>query len=169
MERTDPPLAADERSTLEGFLDYQRDTLWQKVEGLDAEQLGQVHPPSTITLGGLVKHLALVEDWWFTCVMTGAPYPPPWDAVDWDGDPDWEWRTGAQETPDQLRAQWQESVARSRRAVADLPLDTLSQRPGRSGERFSLRWVMAHMLEEYARHNGHADLVRESVDGATGE
>jgi uncharacterized damage-inducible protein DinB len=175
VERRDPPLRAGEAELLLTFLDYHRDTLRMKVAGLDREQLGRSLPPSTMTLGGLVKHLALVEDNWFSVVLKGRPDVAPWDAIDWNDDPDWEWRTGATDDPATLRAAYDEIVSRVDTIIAAAldrdGLDALSARPSRRGEEghFSLRWILLHMIEEYARHNGHADLIRESIDGETGE
>ena len=174
VERTDPPLRAGEADTLLAFLDYHRDTLRMKVAGLDREQLGRTLAPSTMTLGGLVKHLSLVEDNWFSVVLDGNPYAEPWAQVDWEADPDWEWRTGAADDPEALIAEFDATVARSdtriAAALARDGLETLSVRTTRRGEgAFSLRWILLHMVEEYARHNGHADLLRESIDGQVGE
>lgn len=169
-ERTDPPLAGDEAGQLFGFLDYHRSTLRMKAAGLDRAGLSQRLEPSTMTLGGLLKHLAYVEDSWFTRFLHGRDYPRPWCDVDWKSDPDWEWHSAASDTPDALLAQHAESVERSRAAVAGMDLDSLSARRLRTEDRpVSLRWIALHMLEEYARHNGHADLIRESVDGSVGE
>jgi uncharacterized damage-inducible protein DinB len=173
-ERVDPPLRAGEPETLVGFLDYHRETLRMKVSGLDREQLGRTVGPSSMTLGGLVKHLTLVEDNWFSVVLLGKPYAEPWDAVDWDADPDWEWRTGSTDGPEALLTAYDETIARVTRTVDDAiareGLDALSVKTSRRGEgSFSLRWILLHMIEEYARHNGHADLLRESIDGQVGE
>ncbi|WP_183099339.1 DinB family protein [Nocardioides pelophilus] len=173
--RTDPPLEADEATTLRAFLDYHRDTLRWKVAGLTQEQLARTLAPSTMTLGGLVKHLALVESNWFEEVLAGGEVMPPFATVDWDNDRDWEWRTAADDTPEELMALFDDAVARADRAVDDAiakptGLATPSVRATRKGDRhFSLRWILLHMIEEYARHNGHADLLRESIDGETGE
>jgi uncharacterized damage-inducible protein DinB len=174
VERRDPPLRAGEAELLLTFLDYHRDTLRMKVAGLDREQLGRSLPPSTMTLGGLVKHLALVEDNWFSVVLKGRQDAAPWDAIDWDDDPDWEWRTGATDGPEALMSLYEETVDRVRRitdeTIAAEGLDALSVKTSRRGEgAFSLRWILLHMIEEYARHNGHADLLRESIDGQVGE
>jgi hypothetical protein len=175
IPRTDPPLAASEVDTLRGYLDFHRDTLRMKCDGLDTAQLGTPLPPSSLTLGGLMKHLALVESNWFEHVMLDERLMPPFDEVDWDADPDWEFRTGATDGPEALFALFDESVARCDaaidRALAVGGLDQLSVRKDRrgEGEPFSLRWVMVHMIEEYARHNGHADLLREAIDGSVGE
>ena len=176
MERTDPPPAGSETETLVAFLDYHRETLRMKTAGLDAAQLDQRLEPSTITLGGLLKHLAFVEDWWVNQVFADNPAPEPWSAVDWKADGDWEWHTAAQDTPGQLRALYDEAVATSDRIVHEAlahpsALESLSKRTFRRdpSRRHNLRWILVHLIEEYARHNGHADLIRESVDGSVGE
>jgi uncharacterized damage-inducible protein DinB len=170
IERVDPPLAADERTTLVGFLDFHRDTLRRKTSGLSAAQLAQPLAPSSMTLGGMLKHLAFVEHWWFECVFLGQEYAEPWASVDWRADADWDWHSATADSPAELRAMLDRACAASADVVAAEPdLGTLSQRAGRDGGRFSLRWILTHMIEEYARHNGHADLIRESVDGETGE
>ncbi|HEX8099194.1 MAG TPA: DinB family protein [Actinomycetota bacterium] len=171
--RPEPPLAADETATLLGFLDYQRATLAWKCSGLDATGLSATAAASTITLGALLKHLAYVEDHWFSRSLHGRALEPPWDTVDWEADRDWEWHSAANDSPEQLRAIWQAAVERSRsnvqEALAKGGLDQLAQRKWPDGTAPSLRWILCHMIEEYARHNGHADLIRESVDGSTGE
>jgi len=174
-ERVDPPLRAGEVETLLAYLDYHRDTLRQKTEGLTQEQLAQSLAPSTMTLGGLMKHLAVVENWWFSMVLMGNEDVEPWASVDWDADPDAEWHSAKDDSPEELRRIFDEFVARSDGFIHETlaeggGLDALAVRPSRRGEgQFSLRWIVAHMIEEYARHNGHADLLRESVDGVTGE
>ena len=171
--RPEPPHAGDETATLLGFLDYQRATLAWKVRGLDAAGLQAKVAASSITLGGMLKHLAYVEEWWFSERLHGRDPEPPWSTVDWDADPDWDWHSAAEDTPEQLMAIWQDAAARSRslvaEALADGGLDRLARRTWPDGRAPSLRWILVHMIEEYARHNGHADLIRESVDGLTGE
>ncbi len=176
IARTTPPLAGTEAEVVLGFLDYHRDTLRQKVEGLDSGQLAQRLAPSTMTLGGVVKHMAYVEDWWFNQVFAGHPEPEPWASADWEADNDWDWHSADGDSPEELRALLDAAVATSdeiiRSALAGPDgMDALSVRESnaRPGQRFSLRWVVAHLFEEYARHNGHADLLRESVDGEVGE
>jgi hypothetical protein len=97
----------------------------------------------------------------------------PWNTVDWDADPDWEWHTAAGDPPDQLRTLWQDAVTRSRAAVTEAlaggGLDQRARQASPTGFAPSARWILCHMIEEYARHNGHADLIRESIDGQTGE
>ena len=172
--RPQPPFDATEADTLLGFLDFHRATLEWKTRGLTDEQLRATLGPSTMTLGGMLKHLALVEDHWFTEVAGWTPEPEPWASVDWAADRDWEWHSAAQDPGDALRALWAASVARSRavtdRLLAEGPeaLDRVHSRP--TGQtHFSLRWILTHMVEEYARHNGHADLLREAIDGSVGE
>ena len=171
--RPEPPLAADELGTLLGFLDFQRATLAWKCKGLDAAGLRATTASSAMTLGGLLKHITYVESDWFAGSLHGLDRQPPWDTVDWDADRDWEWHSAAEDTPEQLFALWEGTVARSRtlldQALANGGLDQLAKRTWSDGTAPSLRWILVHMIEEYARHNGHADLLRESVDGETGE
>jgi hypothetical protein len=168
-----PPAAGDEIATLLGSLERQRSYLAWKCGGLDATGLRARLEPSAITLGGLLKHLALVEDEYFAVRLLARDRPPPWATVDWDADPDWEWRTAAEDTPEQLMTLWQESVDRSRSAVSEaLANGGLDQPAGFTwpdGRTPSLRRLLIDMIEEYARHVGHADLIRESVDGLVGE
>jgi uncharacterized damage-inducible protein DinB len=167
-----PPLQGDEVTLLRSFLDIHRDTLRWKCSGLTQEQLNRTLPPSDITLGGMMKHLASVESGWFGG-FAGEPQMPPFDTADWDADPDWEWHTARDDSPMELRRLFDESVRRSDavidRALAGPGLDGQSVETNQRGEHFSLRRIMFHMIEEYARHNGHADLIRQSIDGQTGE
>jgi uncharacterized damage-inducible protein DinB len=171
--RPEPPLAADEMDTLLGFLDYQRATFAWKCDGVDAAGLKATIAASSMTLGGMLKHLAYVEEAWFSQRFCNRARRPPWDTVDWASDPDWEWHSAAADSPDELRALWQDAVTRSRLLVAeslkDSGLGRLAQWTWPDGRAPSLRWILLHMIEEYARHNGHADLIRESLDGLTGE
>jgi uncharacterized damage-inducible protein DinB len=174
-ERRPVPIAAGEVDSLLAYLDWHRDTLRRKTEGLSQAQQATRLEPSTLTLGGLLKHMALVEDNWFSVVLLGNEDGEPWRGLDWDADPDWEFRTAADDSPDELRRLLDEAIAASdaniRKALDSGGLETLSVRESRRPEegRFSLRWILLHMIEEYARHNGHADLIRESIDGATGQ
>jgi uncharacterized damage-inducible protein DinB len=176
MERTERPLRADEATSLRAFLDYHRDTFRMKCSGLTQEQLAQPLAPSDMTLGGMMKHLAIVDQSWFEDDFMSLGFMPPFDTVDWDADPDWEWHTAKDDTPEELLALFDEAVRRSD-AVLDealsadgVGLDGLSLEEAHDGRgHFSLRWILLHMIEEYARHNGHADLIRESIDGQTGQ
>ena len=170
MDRRDPDVDADERTALVQLLDYHRATMLGKAEGLDAAGLAHRLPPSSLTLGGLLKHLALNEDSWFSERFAGSPALPPWNEVPWDDDPDWEFRTASDDEPEALRSLYREACERSRAAVAAAgDLDQPSAWVDREGRRWSLRAILLHMIEETARHNGHADLLREAVDGTTGE
>ena len=167
--RPEMPLAGSEVETLLGFLDYQRATLAWKCAGLDDAQLGQPLHPTSMTLAGMLKHLARVEDNWFSEVVGEREPLEPWASLPWAA----EWRSGAH-TGEELRQLWAQRVEASRRVVAERldagpgALDATHPAWGGQG-RPSLRWVLVHMIEEYARHNGHADLLRESIDGQTGE
>jgi uncharacterized damage-inducible protein DinB len=170
--RPEPPVDADEAATLLGFLDYHRATLAWKCAGLDAAGLRTTVASSKMTLGGLLKHLAYVEDHWFSRVLFDRRRAAPFDAVDWTATPDWDWDSAADDTPEQLFGLWEDAVARSRESVAKVLENGLSQparRPWPDGLTPNLRWILVHMVEEYSRHNGHADLIRESIDGRTGE
>lgn len=171
--RPEPPVAAGELKTLVGFLEYHRSTLDWKTSGLDRLALSATTADSAMTLGGLLKHMAWVEDYWFSVRLHGNDPHDYWTAVNWDADPDWEWNSATKDSPEELRRLWNQAVEASRRSLASAletgGLDQLASRPWSSGNCPSLRWILAHMIEEYARHNGHADLLRESIDGQTGE
>jgi uncharacterized damage-inducible protein DinB len=168
--RIDPPETGPELDQLTSYLDLQRATMLWKTEGLTREQLALPHPPSSLTLGGLLNHLALVEDSWFRVRFAGLPEQGLWAGIDWDADPDFEFRTAAELEPEDLRRRYKEACARSRDVVAAAQsLDQLSVEPRRNGAHFDLRWMLLHLIEETARHAGHADLLREAIDGVTGE
>ncbi len=170
MTRTDPDLVGDELTLLTQFLDYHRATLVQKASGLGREQMAARLPPSDLTLAGLVKHLALVEDSWFGRVLQGLPLPEPWASAPWDDDRDWDFHSAVDDDPADLLALYEAACERSRAAVAAVgDLDAPAAKPSRRHGNVCLRWILLHMIEETARHNGHADLLREAVDGATGE
>jgi hypothetical protein len=167
--RTDPPDSGPELDQLTAFLDFQRATVLLKTEGLTPTQLAQAHPPSSLTLGGLLNHLALVEDSWFRVRFSGLPDDDLWAGVDWEVDPDHEFRTAADVDPEALRRRYSDACARSREVVAAADgLDQLSVEVRRNGQRFDLRWMLLHMLEETGRHVGHADAIRELIDGTRG-
>jgi uncharacterized damage-inducible protein DinB len=168
--RIDPDPHADELTTLIQYLDYQRETMLLKTDGLTDEQLRQQHPPSELTLGGLLYHLALVEENWMEVRFLGLPERAPWSEIDWDADPNWEFRTASEFEAAALRERYRLACERSSAAIsAASDLGQLSVAPLRDGRQFSLRWVLLHLIEETARHAGHADFLRESIDGQVGE
>ncbi len=171
MTETPLPGAGSEIDTLLGALDRNRRTFAWKVFGLDADGMRRTLAPSTVTLAGLAKHVALVEDYYFSLGL-GEVMPQPWRDVDFDAEPDWEWRTAADDSPEELEALWRAAVDRSRAATAAF-LETGSADSPVTWTEWTtppnLRRMLVDMVEEYARHTGHADLIRESVDGLVGE
>jgi uncharacterized damage-inducible protein DinB len=167
-ERAEPGLRAGEREMLTGWLDYHRATLAWKCEGLADDQLRERSvPPSELSLLGLVRHMAENERSWFRNVLLGADLPYLYSTPD-DMDADFN-DTGSTDGATALRT-WEQECAAARGAIAGVDLDALSEkRDRRTDEPFSLRWILTHMIEEYARHNGHADLLRERIDGAAGD
>ncbi|MBS2964355.1 DinB family protein [Actinocrinis puniceicyclus] len=166
QSRVEPPTVADERTLLNGFLDYHRDTLAWKCSGLSDEQLKlRSVEPSGMSLLGMLRHLTEVERGWFGGVIGGEEMPPLYyDDADQDGD----WNRLDSLGATEVFEAWQAACARSREIAAARELDF--EGTHRRGGSFSLRWVLLHMIEEYARHNGHADLLRERIDGgALGE
>lgn len=165
-----PARDADERTALEGFLDAYRALAVRKCAGLSPHQLATALPPTTMTLGGVLKHLAAVEDDWFHSDLAGNDFPEPWASVPDDEADGWEWTSAASDTPGELVALFDAACARSRAACRAVDsLDTMSVKTDRHGNGWSLRWIYLHLIEEYARHVGHMDLIRESIDGATGD
>ena len=169
----EPPPAGTELETLLGALERQRRYVAWKCGGLDADGLRATLSPSTMTLGGLLKHLALVEDHTLGWKLLGHAIPAPFVDVDWDADPNWEWRTAAEDSPEYLMQLWSDAADRSRARVAEAHADGGLDRPAAitwpDGRTPSLRRLLIDMIEEYARHVGHIDLLRESVDGLVGE
>ena len=169
----EPPFAGSEAEHLVGALDRLRATFRWKADDLDADGLRARVGASTLTLGGLLKHLALVEDAQSGEKLSGIDLGPPWDGVDWDATPDWEFTSAADDPPDELYALWDDTVERARErvaaALADGGLDQLAHVSGPDGRHASLRRLLFDLVEEYGRHTGHADLIREAVDGLVGE
>jgi hypothetical protein len=169
----EPALAGTEAEQLVGALDRLRITFRWKAGGLDAAALQSRVGASSLTLGGLLKHLAAMEDYTFTTKLRGEPMGPPWDATGWDGSNDWEFTSAADDTPAQLYALWDGAVERSRaRLAAALTQggpEQLVNASGPDGRHASLRRLLCDLIEEYGRHTGHADLLREAVDGVVGE
>jgi hypothetical protein len=165
IERLDPPFEADERATLTGFLDFHRATLALKCEGLTDDQLRQqAAPPSGLSLLGLVRHLAEVQRNWFRPVLGGAEMAGIF-APGMDFEAAFQ-NVATADVAEAFRA-WHAECDHARVLVAAAPSFDVSGLRG--GIRVSLRFVMTHMIEEYCRHNGHADLLRENLDGSTGE
>jgi hypothetical protein len=169
----EPPLAGTEAEHLAGALDRLRTTFRWKAGGLDAARLRARIPSSALTLGGLLKHLAAVEDYSFTAKLSGEPIGAPWDSNGWDGTNDWEFASAADDSPEELYALWDGAVERSHarleKALASGGLDQLVAVTDHEGRHASLRRLVCDLIEEYGRHTGHADLLREAVDGLVGE
>jgi hypothetical protein len=166
IERVDPALISDERTSLSEWLDFHRATLLQKCEGLSGAQLVQASiPPSNLTLLGLVQHMALVEFGWFEQVFAASGAAEPFDTHD---DPEYEFTHLDPAQAEAMLDLFRRQCEKARQVVAAASgLDELSKGPQR--EPRDLRWIMIHMIEEYARHNGHADLIREAIDGVVGD
>ncbi len=157
------PIAGDEKAVLAGFLDHYRKILLEICEGLSLDELKKPMVGSGTSLLGLVKHLAFVERGWFQEVVAGEAFEYPFDA----SDPDADFRIEEGETPEQIFTLYRDACERSRRALDEASLDDLVRVPRRDTD-YSVRWVVVHMLEETARHVGHADILRELLDGRTG-
>ena len=166
----DGPPADTERALLLEYLDSYRAAVLDKVSGVSAEQLHQRFVRSASTIGSVLKHLAGVEDTWFTERLLGEPIPEPWASAPWDDDADWEFHSAADNSLDELTTLYTTACERSRAAVGRVAsLDTTIKQPNSRGEHASLRSVLIHMIEETARHLGHIDILRELADGTTGE
>jgi uncharacterized damage-inducible protein DinB len=171
----DPQPAGDERATLTEFLDYYRAVLLRKIDGVPEENARRAAvEPSDLNLLGLLRHLADVERTWFRRVFAGEQAEPLFAGVSHsDGDRDGDLHPGPADTVAAALALWQQEVEHSRSVVGAAALDDLAAVAGtRDGQPFgpvNLRWILVHMIEEYARHCGHADLLRERTDGVTGD
>ncbi|WP_238010626.1 DUF664 domain-containing protein [Dactylosporangium sp. AC04546] len=169
----EPPLAGTEEEHLTGALDRLRTTLRWKADGLGAAGLSTRVGASALTLGGLLKHLARAESEMFGPKLDGSPLGEPWASADWAADPDWDFTSAAADTPAELYALWDTTIARSRErlraALAGGGLDQLVHLAWPGGRHLSLRRLVCDLIEEYGRHTGHADLLREAVDGVVGE
>ncbi|MFV6032618.1 DinB family protein [Streptomyces sp. NPDC056264] len=163
---SDTPPAWDERTQLTTFLDYARDTARAKCEGVSAENARTAPLPGSplMTLSGVINHLRWVEYYWFQVVFLGEDDKGPWT----DEDPDREMRIGVDFPLTQLLDEYAEQSARYRELVAETDLDAPAERAIRDGRHVDLRWIILHLVEETARHNGHLDILRELVDGTTG-
>ncbi|GJM39390.1 MAG: mini-circle protein [Acidimicrobiales bacterium] len=165
-------LHPDERHGLEQFLDYQRNVMLRKAHGLDAAQLAMTIHPSALSIGLLLAHLALVEDDWMQETLHGRPMPEPWLSLEAElveGGPSADEIYAATASPEELRAVYVAAIERSREALAECDLDDVTTEENWDGKTRSVRWLYLHMIEEYARHLGHADFLRESIDGSYGD
>lgn len=159
------PREADERTTLMAFLDWQRTTLQRKCDGLTPEQLRRRGvPPSTLSLLGLVRHMAEVERSWFRARLNNEHLEPLYSSA---ADPDGDFDNVDTADVDKAFVSWHEECERAGEIAARLDLDATG-RVAETGRVMSLRWTLVHMIDEYSRHNGHADLLREVIDGSTG-
>lgn len=169
----EPPFAGTETEHLTGALDRLRTTFRWKAGGLDGAGLDTRVGASSLTLGGLLKHLAACEDYLFSTKMKGEPMGSPWTEMDHDGSEKWHFTSAADDSPEELYALWDGAVARSRAtlaaAVAEGGLDQEVHVAAPNGQHASLRRLVFDLVEEYGRHTGHADLLREAVDGLVGE
>jgi hypothetical protein len=169
----EPPFAGTETEHLLGALDRLRTTFRWKAGHLDAAGLRTTIGASSLTLGQLLKHLAFVEDYTFTIKFRGGSPGAPWETVDWDANPEWPFTSAADDTPEELYALWDAAVERSHQrvdaALADGGLDQRIAIGHEDGRHYSLRRLVFDLVEEYGRHTGHADLLREAVDGVVGE
>ena len=169
----EPPQAGSEVEHLVGALDRLRTTFRWKTDALDAAALRSHTGASSLTLGGLLKHLALVEDYTFLTKLRGGSPGEPWETIYRDDVPDWPFVSAADDTPEQLYGFWDDAVERSRArlgaALADGGLDQPVHISWPDGHHASLRRLVCDLIEEYGRHTGHADLLREALDGRVGE
>ena len=164
-------LLGDERATLVQFLEFHRSMFLAKVDGLTHSQLNQSTAASALTLAGLLKHLAHVEDHWMQVRFLGGELPAPWNDAPFDDDEDGDFHSAPNDAPADLVALYQAACARSRASLDGIgSMDEQSRTLLQPEDTpFTLRWMLLHLIEETARHNGHADLIRESIDALTGE
>ena len=164
-ERANVPVSGDERTQLDAWLDFQRATLLKKCDGLNAAQM-KMHPVATskLSLLGLIRHMTFVEQVWFETTFAGHDTS---DYYKTEGDRDADFNDLDSAAVEEVIDLYLKSVKVSRELCAGHSLDELATKP-RRGREVDLRWIFVHMIEEYARHNGHADIIRELVDGATG-
>lgn len=166
-ELPDIPLVGDEPTLLTAFLDYYRAALIERSDGLSDDQMHQALAPSTLTMSRLIGHMCLVEQIWFQHRFAGERQRDPWGSLDYDADFDAEMTLAQTMSRSDLLAEFADCVADSqRRTSAAGGLDVLSAGVSGDGEHWNLRWILIHMIEEYARHCGHADFIRQSIDGS---
>ena len=149
-------------------LDRVRAQFAWKTGGLSAAQMRSTHPPSTLTIAGLVKHLAFVEERYSRIYLQGLAPGAPWDAVDWSADREWDWHSAVDDEPDELYALWYDAVARAKAVWAGVDPAAPAALTTDDGAPVAARRILIDLLEEYLRHTGHADLLREAIDGLVG-
>lgn len=163
----------DEAALVLFYLERQRATFAWKTGGLDAAALRATLGPSSMTIGGMLKHLARFEDDMTHEWLLGQGQRAPWNTIDWETDQAWDWRSAADDSAASLYAEWNAAVDRSReiigQAIGRGGLEVRARGAANEDGPLTLRNVMLNMIEEYARHNGHADLIRESIDGLVGQ
>lgn len=159
------PYVGDERETLLAFLTWHRQTFLRKLDGLTDEQLRWRHVPSGLTLMGMLRHLGDVERHWFGEVFAGDPA----NRFFTDDDPDADWRPGPDDTGPDLIASYRQAAARADTAIAEATFGDLARNADLDDPPVNLHFIVVHMIAETARHNGHADLIREAIDGQTGQ
>ncbi|MFG1815264.1 DinB family protein [Kribbella sp. NPDC049174] len=160
-----PQVAADERTTLEQFLDFHRAEVVRALEGVtDQEAASQMLPATELTVGGIVKHLAAMEDLWFSHKLLDAPSAEPWRSARFDQDPDWEFHSAADDSVAEIRELYLTACEASRQITARVEsLDVLAARASFGDQLVSLRWIYLHMIEETAQHRGHLDLLLDAI------
>ncbi|MFW0112589.1 DUF664 domain-containing protein [Rothia sp. CCM 9417] len=168
----EPSLTGNEKELVLGYLSFQQQVFIRKIHNehgdlLSDEVLSKALPPSTMTLKGMIAHLWFVEDYWRQEVLLGQNLPQPWQSMDWDTDPDADWHIRLP-TP-QCVTHLQDSMQATHRLLEASNWDQLSTGKLKDGTRFSYRWVALHLVEEWGRHLGHADLLRENIDGTVGD
>ena len=163
--RFQPPFRGSEKDVLKGFLQFLRETVIRKCEGLSDTQISSTPTVSSMSLLGMLKHLTIVERYWFQGVFLDADVDLPWSEEDPDGD----WRTHESDTAESAIAAYAAECEISDQILSEHELDEVAAWATSEEERRSLRWMLTHMIEETARHAGHADILRESIDGVTGE
>lgn len=170
---TDPPLSGSEKELVLGYIKFQQQVFLRKIQSqqgsllLADELLKKTLPPSTMTLKGMIAHLWFVEDYWREEILLGQGLPEPWQSMDWDADTDADWHTAL--STDECVKHLQDSMQATHRLLETADWDELSAGARKDGTRFSYRWVALHLIEEWARHLGHADLLRENIDGDVGD
>ncbi|TDD20146.1 DinB family protein [Kribbella turkmenica] len=160
-----PEVTAGERRTLEQFLDFHRASVVATLDGItDEEAARRALPATDLTVGGIVKHLAAVEDLWFNHKLLDAPSAEPWRSAPFDEDPDWEFHSAAKDSVAELRELYLLACGASREIATRLEsLDVLAARASSGGKLVSLRWIYLHMIEETAQHRGHLDLLLDAI------